>query len=148
MSRTGFHEHANNDAEEAADFGHARAILRFWSRAIAGNALRHRWHSRQRRSFGTCKLQNLKEAGKFVGLQDIAPASWNMFALVPDLTRSVELGPGDGRKLRMLIEGTSPPMSAQRIDVSAAAPSRATRPTAQRWRRLQPQRSVARQSRA
>lgn len=34
-------------------------------RAMAGNAPRHAWHSQQRRSFGICKLQNLKEAGKF-----------------------------------------------------------------------------------
>ena len=35
------------------------------ARAMAGNAPRHRWHSRQRRCFRICKLQNLKEAGKF-----------------------------------------------------------------------------------
>jgi dimethylhistidine N-methyltransferase len=55
----------------------------------------------------------------------------DIFALVPDLTRIVELGPGDGRKLRMLIEGTSLPMSAHLIDVSAAALSRATQSLAE-----------------
>jgi dimethylhistidine N-methyltransferase len=49
-----------------------------------------------------------------------------IFSLVPDLTRIVELGPGDGRKLQMLIEGTSLPMSVHLIDVSEAALVRAT----------------------
>jgi len=31
-------------------------------RAMAGNAPRRRWHSRQRRPFEICKLQNLKDA--------------------------------------------------------------------------------------
>jgi dimethylhistidine N-methyltransferase len=55
----------------------------------------------------------------------------DIFALVPDLTRIVELGPGDGRKLRTLIEGTSLPMSAHLIDVSAAALTRATQSLAE-----------------
>jgi L-histidine Nalpha-methyltransferase len=49
-----------------------------------------------------------------------------IFSLVPDLTRIVELGPGDGRKLRILVDGTSPPMSVHLIDVSAAALAEAT----------------------
>jgi predicted nucleic acid-binding protein len=34
-------------------------------RAIAGNAPRYRWHSRQRWQRGICNLQNLKGAGEF-----------------------------------------------------------------------------------
>jgi dimethylhistidine N-methyltransferase len=55
----------------------------------------------------------------------------DIFALVPDLTRIVELGPGDGRKLRMLVEGTSLPMPVHLIDVSAAALARATQSLAE-----------------
>ena len=55
----------------------------------------------------------------------------DIFALVPDLTRIAELGPGDGRKLRMLVEATSRPMSVHLIDVSAAALARATQSLAE-----------------
>jgi dimethylhistidine N-methyltransferase len=55
----------------------------------------------------------------------------DVFALVPDLTRIAELGPGDGRKLRMLVEATSLPMSVHLIDVSAAALARATQSLAE-----------------
>ena len=48
-----------------------------------------------------------------------------IFALLAGLKRMVELGPGDGRKLRTLLEGTSEPMTAHLIDVSAAALERA-----------------------
>jgi L-histidine N-alpha-methyltransferase len=48
----------------------------------------------------------------------------DIFALLPDLTRIVELGPGDGRKLRMLLDGPSLPMSVHLVDVSAAALAR------------------------
>ena len=50
-----------------------------------------------------------------------------IFTLVPDLTRIVELGPGDGSKLRILVDGPSPPVSIHLIDVSAAALAEATR---------------------
>lgn len=49
-----------------------------------------------------------------------------IFSFVPDLTRIVELGPGDGSKLRILVDGSSPPMSIHLIDVSAAALREAT----------------------
>lgn len=48
-----------------------------------------------------------------------------IFAHLPGLTRIVELGPGDGRKLRTLVEGTSTPLTAHLIDLSAAALARA-----------------------
>ena len=48
-----------------------------------------------------------------------------IFALVPGLSRIVELGPGDGRKLRTLVEGTSDPVTAHLVDVSAGALARA-----------------------
>lgn len=54
-----------------------------------------------------------------------------IFDLVPDLTRIVELGPGDGRKLRMLVEGTPLPMSIHLVDVSAAALARAAQALAE-----------------
>ena len=50
----------------------------------------------------------------------------DIFSLVSDLTRIVELGPGDGRKMRILVEGMSLPMSVHLIDVSAAALAGAT----------------------
>jgi len=43
----------------------------------------------------------------------------------PALTRIVELGPGDGRKLRTLVEGTSARLTVHLIDVSAGALGRA-----------------------
>ena len=49
----------------------------------------------------------------------------SIFGHLPALTRIVELGPGDGRKLRTLIVGTADPLTAHLIDVSAAALSRA-----------------------
>jgi dimethylhistidine N-methyltransferase len=55
----------------------------------------------------------------------------DIFALVPDLTRIAELGPGDGRKLRMLTEATSLPIFVHLIDVSAAALARATQSLAE-----------------
>ncbi len=48
-----------------------------------------------------------------------------IFAQVPGLTRIVELGPGDGRKLLTLVEGTSLALSAHLVDVSPAALARA-----------------------
>ena len=48
-----------------------------------------------------------------------------IFAQLPGLTRIVELGPGDGRKLQTLVEGTSEPLTAHLIDVSAVALARA-----------------------
>ena len=49
-----------------------------------------------------------------------------IFAHLPDLTRIVELGPGDGRKLQTLVEGTADAFDAHLIDVSAGALARAT----------------------
>jgi dimethylhistidine N-methyltransferase len=49
-----------------------------------------------------------------------------IFAHQPGVTRIVELGPGDGRKLRTLVEGTSDPLTAHLVDVSAEALARAT----------------------
>jgi L-histidine Nalpha-methyltransferase len=48
-----------------------------------------------------------------------------IFAHLAGLTRIVELGPGDGRKLRTLVEGTSDPLTAHLVDVSAGALERA-----------------------
>jgi len=48
-----------------------------------------------------------------------------IFEQLPELTRIVELGPGDGRKLHTLVQGTSRPMTAHLIDVSASALDRA-----------------------
>jgi L-histidine N-alpha-methyltransferase len=48
-----------------------------------------------------------------------------IFAQLPGLTRIVELGPGDGRKLQTLVEGTSDPLIAHLVDVSAEALARA-----------------------
>ena len=48
-----------------------------------------------------------------------------IFAHLPGLTRLVELGPGDGRKLKTLVEGTSEPLIAHLVDVSAGALERA-----------------------
>jgi dimethylhistidine N-methyltransferase len=48
-----------------------------------------------------------------------------ILAQVPDLTRIVELGPGDGRKLRTLVEGLRTPLEAHLIDVSDVALVRA-----------------------
>ncbi|HKH74147.1 MAG TPA: L-histidine N(alpha)-methyltransferase [Vicinamibacterales bacterium] len=48
-----------------------------------------------------------------------------IFAHLPDLTRLVELGPGDGRKLKTLVDGTSEPLIAHLVDVSAGALERA-----------------------
>jgi len=46
-------------------------------------------------------------------------------AQLPDVTRIVELGPGDGRKLRTLIERWAAPLTAHLIDVSEEALNRA-----------------------
>jgi dimethylhistidine N-methyltransferase len=48
-----------------------------------------------------------------------------VFAHLPGLTRIVELGPGDGRKLKTLVDGTSEPLVAHLVDVSAGALTRA-----------------------
>lgn len=48
-----------------------------------------------------------------------------ILAQLPELTRIVELGPGDGRKLQTLVERTSTPLTAHLIDVSAGALARA-----------------------
>jgi L-histidine Nalpha-methyltransferase len=49
-----------------------------------------------------------------------------IFAQVPGVTRLVELGPGDGRKLQTFVAGTFEPLTAHLIDVSAVALARAT----------------------
>jgi L-histidine Nalpha-methyltransferase len=48
-----------------------------------------------------------------------------IFAQLPGLSRLVELGPGDGRKLKTFVEGTSEPLNAHLVDVSAGALERA-----------------------
>jgi len=48
-----------------------------------------------------------------------------IFVRLPELTRIVELGPGDGRKLKTLVDGTSEPLTAHLVDVSAGALQRA-----------------------
>lgn len=48
-----------------------------------------------------------------------------IFAYLPDLARIVELGPGDGRKLLTLVEGTSDALTAHLVDVSPGALARA-----------------------
>jgi L-histidine Nalpha-methyltransferase len=48
-----------------------------------------------------------------------------ILAHLPGLTRLVELGPGDGRKLKTLVEGTSDPLNVHLVDVSAGALERA-----------------------
>jgi dimethylhistidine N-methyltransferase len=48
-----------------------------------------------------------------------------IFTAVPGLTRIIELGPGDGRKLHTLADGTSQPVTAHLVDVSAGALARA-----------------------
>jgi dimethylhistidine N-methyltransferase len=48
-----------------------------------------------------------------------------IFAHLNGLARLVELGPGDGRKLKTLVEGTSEPLIAHLVDVSAGALERA-----------------------
>jgi len=47
-----------------------------------------------------------------------------IFRHLPRLTRIVELGPGDGRKLQTLVGGASAPLTAHLIDVSRAALAR------------------------
>ena len=49
-----------------------------------------------------------------------------IFARLPDVTRIVELGPGDGRKLQTLVAGTTDALTAHLIDVSSGALARAT----------------------
>jgi L-histidine Nalpha-methyltransferase len=48
-----------------------------------------------------------------------------IFAHLPELARIVELGPGDGRKLQTLVEGTTEALTAHLIDVSPGALARA-----------------------
>jgi L-histidine N-alpha-methyltransferase len=48
-----------------------------------------------------------------------------IFARLAGVTRLVELGPGDGRKLKTLVEDTSEPLTAHLVDVSAGALERA-----------------------
>jgi len=50
-----------------------------------------------------------------------------IFAQLPGLARIVELGPGDGRKLQTLVEGTSDALTAHLVDISAGALARAAR---------------------
>jgi L-histidine Nalpha-methyltransferase len=49
----------------------------------------------------------------------------DIFKSVPGLTRIIELGPGDGRKLRTFVDGTSEPLIAHLVDVSPLALARA-----------------------
>jgi L-histidine N-alpha-methyltransferase len=49
-----------------------------------------------------------------------------VFERLPDVTRIVELGPGDGSKLRTLVERVPAPLTAHLIDVSGEALNRAT----------------------
>ena len=49
----------------------------------------------------------------------------NVFTHLPGLTRIVELGPGDGRKIETLVQATSHPLTTHLIDVSAVALARA-----------------------
>jgi L-histidine Nalpha-methyltransferase len=58
-------------------------------------------------------------------IQLLARHREEIFGCLPGLTRIVELGPGDGRKLRTLVEGTSEPLTAHLVDVSEAALARA-----------------------
>ena len=46
----------------------------------------------------------------------------DLFGASPGLKEIVELGPGDGRKLRTLVEGTTRPMTAHLIDVVRGSP--------------------------
>ena len=48
-----------------------------------------------------------------------------IFARLPRVSRIVELGPGDGRKLLTLVDGTRQALTAHLIDVSAGALTRA-----------------------
>jgi dimethylhistidine N-methyltransferase len=48
-----------------------------------------------------------------------------IFARLPGLSRIVELGPGDGRKLETLVAGTAHPLTVHLVDVSAGALARA-----------------------
>ena len=48
-----------------------------------------------------------------------------ILAQLPVLTRILELGPGDGRKMQTLVRGTKSPLTANLIDVSAGALARA-----------------------
>jgi dimethylhistidine N-methyltransferase len=48
-----------------------------------------------------------------------------IFRHLPALQRIVELGPGDGRKLKTLVDGTSQPLTVHLVDVSTGALSRA-----------------------
>jgi L-histidine Nalpha-methyltransferase len=48
-----------------------------------------------------------------------------IFARLRGLRRIVELGPGDGRKLKTLVDGTSEPLIAHLVDVSPGALARA-----------------------
>jgi dimethylhistidine N-methyltransferase len=49
----------------------------------------------------------------------------DIFKSLPELSRIVELGPGDGRKLRTFVDGTSEPLTAHLVDVSPLALARA-----------------------
>ena len=49
----------------------------------------------------------------------------DIFEHLSGLSRIVELGPGDGRKLAALVEGTTEPLTAHLVDVSPAALARA-----------------------
>lgn len=48
-----------------------------------------------------------------------------IFGWLPGLMRVIELGPGDGRKLRTLVDGVLTPLTVDLVDVSAGALARA-----------------------
>jgi L-histidine Nalpha-methyltransferase len=58
-------------------------------------------------------------------MQLLAAHRREIFGNLPDVSQIVELGPGDGRKLLTLAEGTTQPLIAHLVDVSAGALDRA-----------------------
>ena len=57
--------------------------------------------------------------------QLLAAHRGDIFRCLSELTRIVELGPGDGRKLTTLVDGTSDPLTVHLVDLSAGALARA-----------------------